>query len=238
MTIPATAILRAGDVGAATPALMSLSGRTLIDRALDRLAVAGVGRVFVEPQGGAAALERHLAARPPGPDLVLLPPGPADHPLAATVAGLLADGRLAAHERFFVVDGDVAWFDGPAPALLRLAHGFDSAALDGVLLLARATSVAAGSDRPGLALDSLGFVRRPAGREITPFVFAGVQILSTPPFRAPAHAAALDRLWDDAIARHRLGGQVHDSDWFQLGSHADLALAETGFDDRLAGVRP
>ena len=229
---PTTAILRAGDQGGATPALMSLSGRTLIDRALDRLAALGVARVFVEPHAAADALERHLAARP---DIVLLAPSSVDHPLAATVAGLLDTGRLAPHAAFFVIDGDVAWFDGPAPALRRLADGFDPDALDGLLLLARAAGSGAGNDRPGLALDPLGFVRRPDGREITPFVFAGIQLLSPRLFGA---RPTDDRLWDDAIAAHRFGGQVHDSDWFHIANPGDLAQAETSFDDRLSGVRP
>ena len=52
--------------------LLTLDGRTLLDRALDRLAEAGVGRVVVNAHWQADRLEAHLASRREGPEPVVL----------------------------------------------------------------------------------------------------------------------------------------------------------------------
>ena len=250
MTGPATAMLLAARPRPSAPALPSLSGRSLLDRALDRCADASVTTVLIGAGPDRALLEPHLRQRG-DPGLVLIE---AAH-VSQAVDRALADGHLRPADSFFLIDDDVVWFDGPEPALSRLgaAPGKSgrleagpgksgrleaglgkSGEFDAMLLLARATENGSSDNRAAFALDSLGIVRRPDEREIAPFVFAGIQLLSASLFDGPEPAASL---WDRLIADGRLGGLVHDGVWFHLPTEADIAQAEHVLDDRLSGVR-
>ncbi len=230
MTGPATAVLLPPRARPISRALPSLAGRTLLDRTLDRLADASVTTVLIGAGPDRALLERHLLQRG-DPGLILIDAANASQ----AVGRAIADGHLRPADTFFLIDDDVAWFDGPDPALSRLGAGpGESGEFDAMLLLARAAENGSSDSRAALAMDSLGIVRRPGEREIAPFVFAGIQLLSASLFDGPEPAASL---WDRLIAAGRLGGLVHDGVWFHLPTEADIAEAEHVLDDRLSGVR-
>ena len=126
-----------------------------------------------------------------------------------------------------MVNGDVVWLDGITPAFARLAAAWDDGTMDALLLLHPAVS-AHGYDGSGDYFASpLGQLRRRREREVAPFIFAGLQILSPKLFaRAPAGAFSLNRLYDRAEAEGRLWGIRHDGEWFHVGTPKSLALAE------------
>ena len=204
--------------GGMTPALLQghahldppprLGGRTLREHAIDRLAALSITQI--------------------------LDTQPDDDP-AASVRRAVATGDLAADQPFLLIDGDVAWFDGPTPALARLLSAFASDRFDAILLLARATDQPAVQERVGLVLDPLGIVRRPSELEVAPFVPAGVQILR--PNLFDPHDTGVAPVWDRAMAHGRLGGLVHDGVWFHLATAHDAATAEHELEDRLSGAR-
>ena len=71
-------------------------------------------------------------------------------------------------------------------------------------------------------------VRDIAEREIAPYLFGGVQILSPSLFaEAPEGPFSLNILYDRAIEAERLYGLVHDGAWFHLSTPRDLDRAET-----------
>jgi MurNAc alpha-1-phosphate uridylyltransferase len=203
--------------------LLTLHGRSLLDRALDALAVVGVGQAVVNAhwlgEQVAAAIDRRTAPR------CLLQ---AEERLLETGGGV----RLALPQLgpgpFAVVNGDSVWLDGPTPALARLAAAFDPDRMDGLLLLVRSAQVTAEVGRGDFLLDPLGAVRRPKERELAPYVFAGVQILTPAMFDDTPEDTpfSLNRIYDRAIARGRLYALVHDGVWFHLSTPADLAQAE------------
>lgn len=211
--------------------LLELAGRSLLDRALDRLAEAGVERVVVNAHWQADRVAAHLAARRGGPATVLLRE---DRLLdtGGALAAAIAGGHLAGEGPLLVVNGDSAWFDGPHAALVRLAAAFDPARHDAVLMLVRATAVQAEINRGDFMLDPLGTPRRPREREIAPYVFAGLQIVA----RAlcdgmPAAPVSMNPLWDRAMEAGRLAALVHDGVWFHLSTPRDLAEAELVLED-------
>jgi MurNAc alpha-1-phosphate uridylyltransferase len=127
-----------------------------------------------------------------------------------------------------VANGDSVWLDGPTPALDRLAASFDPAEMDALLLLVRSAQVEGEVGRGDFLLDPLGRARRPKERELAPYIFAGVQVLSPALFQgAPKGRFSLNRLYDRAIAAGRLYGLVHDGVWFHLSTPPDLAQAES-----------
>ena len=128
-------------------------------------------------------------------------------------------------------------YAGPAPALRRLIDGFDAVDADGLLMLARTAAVHAEVARGDFMLDPSGVLRRPEPAEVSPFLYAGLQIVSPSLFRDPPEGSAigLNLFWDRALAAGRLQGLVHDGDWFHLSTPADLAAAEQVLAARVSG---
>lgn len=208
--------------------LLPIAGRPLIDRALDRLADAGVDRVVVNAHWRAPLVAAHLAARASRPPQTILLEEAELLGTGGAVAAALAlpEGPLRPGP-FFVVNGDSLWLDGPTPALERLAAAFDPATDDAVLLVHRAFQVQAETGSGDFALDPWGVPRRPNEREIVPYVYAGVQLV-TPALFGDAHAGHFDMnpCWDRALAAGRLRCVVHDGLWFHISTPADLRAAE------------
>jgi len=202
--------------------LLPLDGRSLLDHALDRLAEAGVTEAVVNAHWFADKVAAAVAERS-HPRIHLQ----REETLLETGGGVtLALPRLGGAP-FAVVNGDAFWLCGPTPALTRLAAAFDEEGMDGLLLLVRTTQVEGAVGRGDFMLDPLGRLRRPREREIAPYLFGGVQILSPRLFRdAPQGAFSLNRLYDRAIEAGRLCGLVHDGVWFHLSTPADLDKAE------------
>src|SRR6516225_11233025 len=112
-------------------ALVEINGRSLLDHALDRLALAGVEHVVVNVHHKAAMIAEHLTSR--GQPQIEL----SEEAELLDTGGGVARALPLLGETFFVVNGDVFWLDSRDPALVRLAAAFDPAAMDGVLLLQR-----------------------------------------------------------------------------------------------------
>ncbi len=204
--------------------LLALHGRSLLDRALDALAVVGTEQVVVNAHWLAGQVAAALAAREGRPPRCLLQH---EETLLETGGGVARALPALGPAPFAVVNGDSVWLDGPTPALARLAAAFAPARMDGLLLLVRSAQVASDVGLGDFLLDPLGAVRRPKERELAPYVFAGVQILSPALFEdAPQGPFSLNLLYDRAIARGRLFALVHDGIWFHLSTPADLDHAE------------
>ncbi len=204
--------------------LLPLGGRSLIDHALDRLLAAGVEEVVVNTHWQAERLEAHLRARPAPSVTIRREPALLD--TGGAVAAALARGLLG--NAFFTVNGDSVWLDGPTPALDRLAAAFDPAEADAVLLVHRTFQVHSEVGTGDFAVDAWGTPRRPAAREIVPYVYAGVQLATPALFRDAGPAPfSLNALWDPVIAAGRLRCVVHDGLWFHLSRPQDLCEAET-----------
>lgn len=202
--------------------LLRLRGRTLLDHALDRLAEAGVTDAVVNAHWHAGQVEAACAART-RPRIAIQREATLLDTGGAVRRALPALGTAP----FYVVNGDAFWLDGPTPALDRLAGAFDPAAMDALLLVVR-TSHVPGEAGPGdFALDPLGRVRRRRGREVVPYLYAGIQLATPALFAgAPEGVFSTNLVWDRAIAAGRLFALVHDGRWFHLSTPPDLAAAE------------
>lgn len=202
--------------------LVLVAGRTLLDRALDRLAAAGVGTVVVNTHHLPEQVERHLAGRKA--PRILLSHEPV---LLETGGGVTQALPLLAPGPFYVINSDALWLDGTADTLRRLAATWRAETMD-ALLLVQPLDRAVGYDGPGdfhLAAD--GRLRRRGGDARAPYLFTGIQILSAALFEGcVAEPFSLNRIYDRALAAERLYGLVHDGAFFHVGTPAGLALTE------------
>ena len=199
--------------------LVEINGRSLIDRALDRLVLAGVEHVVVNIHYKATMIAAHLARR--GHPRIEL----SEEAELLDTGGGVARALPLLGEAFYVVNSDVFWLDGEEPALLRLAAAFDPGAMDGVLLLQPTTTAVGYDGRGDYFLDAEGNPRRRRDGEAAPYLFAGIQLLHQRLFdRTPGPVFSLVRLFDRAEAAGRLGAIVHDGEWYHVGTPEGLAM--------------
>jgi MurNAc alpha-1-phosphate uridylyltransferase len=204
--------------------LVAVGGRTMLDRALDALDAVGVGACIVNTHYLGEQIAAHLAARR-RPAISISP----ERDLLDTGGGVAKALPMLGGDAFYAVNADIIWEDGPgASALARLASAFDADALDALLLLAP-VSRAVGYDGAGdFHLGPDGVPVRRGKDDRADFVFTGVQILHPRLFAdCPKGAFSLNKLYDKALAAHRLRVLVHDGRWFHVGTPAGLDLAET-----------
>jgi MurNAc alpha-1-phosphate uridylyltransferase len=211
--------------------LIKVDDRTMLDHALDRLEEAGVERAVVNVHHLGHLIEQHLRFREK-PAIVIS----RETELLETGGGIRKALPYLGPEPFFAANGDVVWLDGYENALHRLAKAWDGDKMD-ALLLVHSTVEAYGYDGVGdFLMDTAGrLARRPEG-EVSPYVYAGVQILHPRLFDgAPEGAFSLNRLYDKALDAGRLFGVHHDGEWFHIGTPDGLAEAEAFMRDRYPG---
>jgi MurNAc alpha-1-phosphate uridylyltransferase len=198
--------------------LIEINGRTLLDHAIDRLALVGVERVVVNVHYKAAMVAAQLARH--------------DHPRIEIshetelldTGGGVARALPLLDDVFFVVNSDLLWLDGQDRTLQRLATAFDPERMDAILLLQR-TVTAVGYEGSGdYLIDASGYPHRRGEREIAPFLFAGLQLLHSRAFAGISDRVfSLVRIFDRAEEAGRLQAIVHDGEWYHIGTPQGLA---------------
>lgn len=205
--------------------LVSVAGRTLLDRALDHFQAAGVEQAVVNTHHLADQVIAHLADRQ-APEIIL---SPEDHLLETGGGVLNALGHLG-DGPFFVANSDALWGDGPTPALARMAQLWDDERMDALLLVHSTVRAVGYGGRGDFFLDVDGRLSRRQEGEVAPFLFTGVQILHPRLFeRLTVERFSLNRVYDIAIETERLYGIRHDGDWYHVGTPQGLAEVEDIF---------
>ena len=114
--------------------LVPLAGKPLLDHVLDRLTSAGVTTAVVNVHYLPEQLEAHLAARRGKPPETLV--SDERGVLLDTGGGTKKALPLLGRGPFFIHNADSVWTEGAAPALTRMLHKWNPAAMDCLLLLA------------------------------------------------------------------------------------------------------
>ena len=219
MVLAAGLGLRMRPLTLATPKpLLTVGGRSMLDRVLDHLDRVGVPQRVVNAHWLGGQIHSHLADRPGvsiSDEAVLLETGGG----IAKALPLLGGGT------FYSANADIVWSDGPVPALARLAEAWRDDAMDGLLLLAD-PATAFGYDGSGdFRLGEDGRLAR--HRHGDALVFTGVQILHSRLFTEhPEGPFSLNLLYDRALAAGRLFGLAHDGRWYHIGTPEALAAAD------------
>jgi MurNAc alpha-1-phosphate uridylyltransferase len=203
--------------------LVKIGGRTMLDRALDRLAEAGIETAVVNVHHLPELIEKHLEGRTT-PRVVI---SDERGELLETGGGIAKALPLLGNAPFLVLNSDSLWIEGPQSNLVRMIRSWKPREMD-ILLLLAASATSFGYDGFGdFAMDANGRLRRRREREVTPFVYAGVAIIKPELFAgAPAGAFSLNRLFDRAIEAGRLFGLRLDGQWLHVGTPASIKAAE------------
>lgn len=204
--------------------LIEVAGRSLIDRAIDRLREAGVEKVVVNTSYLAEKLEAHL--------------GKIHHPhivFSREASPLETGGGIAralhhfASAPFFAVNGDVIWVNGSGQSALHRLSSHWQEGLDALLLLHPVAKAIGYEGRGDFSIEDDGSLVRSLPDKTAPYVYAGVQILHPQLFEGcPSGAFSLNLLYDKAMQRRpqRIKAIVHDGAWLHVGDPHGVTLAE------------
>ncbi|QTD56114.1 nucleotidyltransferase family protein [Parasphingorhabdus cellanae] len=204
--------------------LVKVAGKAMIDHTLDKLWEAGVMKVVVNAHYLPDALEAHLKAVNYPFDIRI---SDERAQLMETGGGMVQAAPLIDEDRFFAINSDNLWTDGPTNSLQRLEERWDDAEMDALLLLVPQTSAHNYKGAGDFKLDDYGRVSRRLPDRQAPFIYTGIQLLSKRLLRdAPDGPFSTNILWSRAIEEGRLYGLVHEGDWFEVGSPEAIAPTE------------
>ena len=201
--------------------LVSVAGRTLIDRALDEFENAGVELAIVNVHHLADQIESHLATRA-RPRIVISD----ERTLLLDQGGGIKKALpLIGDDPFFVCNTDAFWIDAARSNVRALAEAFDPDLMDAALLLAP-TSGSVGVDWGGdFDLDAKGRIIRYDGQK--PYVYTGVGLMKPQLFAGVEDDVfKLAPFFFEAARKGRLYGVVSSGLWLHVGTVAAIVDAE------------
>ena len=205
--------------------LIPVSGRALIDHALDSAQGAGATRIVVNTHYRADQMAAHLAGR-----------GVAiSHetgPILETGGGLRAALPLLGPGAVAILNSDGIW-TGQNP-LDRLAQAWDSTRMEALLLLLPVRGVQGRTPPGDFRIDAEGRLSRGAGGE--DHVYIGASIIDPARLAAVTETAfSLNLVWDRMIAAGTAYGVVHRGGWCDVGHPEGIAAAERLLDAEAHG---
>lgn len=205
--------------------LVEVAGKALIDHCLDRLRAAGVKRAVVNVHYLADALEAHLKKRVSGIDIAI---SDERAELLDTGGGLVHALPLIDSDPFLVVNADNLWIDGAVDSLRLLASSWDDANMDALLLLVPLARANCHGGQGDFHMSPSGELRRKKAGTVAPFVYTGVQMVSTRLCVGdmPSGPFSTNLLWDRAMAQGRCFGMVHQGLWFDVGTPINVKKTE------------
>lgn len=229
--MPHTAMVLAAGLGtrmrpltdATAKPLLEVAGRSMIDRLLDNLALAGVQRAVVNVHWCADLVEAHLQDHH---DLQIVISD--ERPEVLETGGGLAKARhLLGDEPIFVVNTDAFWEPtGPKP-LKELAASFDLELMDELLLLADTRRCLGFPGAGDFFVDDDGRLSRRGDAASAPWAYAGVRILKPQLYdNAPIEPFSANRIWNHVLPAGRMFGHPLDRFWLHVGDPDALKDAE------------
>lgn len=214
--------------------LIKIANCTLLDHTLDHLVAAGVECAVVNIHYLADQIKQHLTSRN---DLEIIISSEESN-LLETGGGVKKALEIFSNEPFYISNADVFWLDGPTKALGRVIEQWDDSKMDALLMLHSTVEAYGYSGNGDFEVDANGKLSRRLEREITPYLFTGLQIIHPRIFKGtPEGKFSLNVIYDRAIEVGRLYGVVHDGEWFHIGTPDGLAEAESYMGQRFSGKR-
>ncbi len=231
-TTPRTAMLLAAGLGTRMrpltdtlpKALVTFDGRPLIAHQLDRLAEAGVRKVVMNGHHFLNKLKEFIESYDGPLELVLSEE--ADAPLDSG-GGIRKARKLLGDAPIYVLNCDAYWRDGREGLLAALARRFDGRRMDVLWSVVTSVGALGHQGRGDVFMDGAGRLHFPDERQITPFVYGGVQILKPGLVdEIGKERFSLLEVWRRVAERGRLFGLLHDGFWAHLGTPQALRAAE------------
>lgn len=216
--------------------MLPLNGKPLIGHVMDRLVHTGVERAVVNLHYLGDQIRAYLADEKRLE--IIFTEEPELLETGGGVKNALPYLTESGTQPVYVLNSDAFWLDGYEDTLVRLAREWKDDAMDALLLLHQTPESHGYTGSGDFMADPLGRLQRRPESEISPWLFAGVQILHPRLLDgSPDGAWSLNLLFDKAIAEDRLYGVIHDGEWFHIGTPDGLTEAEAFLNEPYAGER-
>ena len=195
--------------------LITVTGRTMLDRALDHLVKAGVKRAIVNTHYLPEQIENHLKTRSDIKIEIIHEPV-----LLETGGGLKNALSKLGTDPIYVINSDIVWTDAATPALENLSANWRDE-MDVLLLLVQREKAIGYDGQGDFGLKENLLTRPDVPR---PFVFSGIQMLN--PNIVADNAEKIFSLHHYYFNNPKAHGVVHDGKWLHIGTPEGLVEAE------------
>jgi MurNAc alpha-1-phosphate uridylyltransferase len=231
-TLPETAMVLAAGLGkrmrpltvTRPKPLIEVAGRSLLDRALDGVAAAGIDHVVVNAHYFADQIEAAVMSRQHSGQIDVSDERAL---LLETGGGITKALPLIRGDSFFTINADNMWIDGPVDTLRLIAARWNPAEMDALLLLVPLARAHGYEGRGDFHMDGMGRLTPRGGLKVAPFVYSGLQIISRHLFDGePIEPFTMWRAWHKALANGRMFGLSHPGLWFHVGTPASIGETE------------
>jgi N-acetyl-alpha-D-muramate 1-phosphate uridylyltransferase len=204
--------------------LVKVGGRSLLDRGLDQLVLAGVTKAVINVSHLGDQIIDHCATFKT-PKMIISDERTGLLDSAGGIVKALPD---LGPQPFYILNADTFWIDEKGDALLALSALFDETKMDIALLLVGPENAIGHSGSGDFTVGKDGRLARATGeaRALAP-IYAGAGILHPRIFAgANSNPHSLNLYFDRAISEGRLYGAVMTCPWITVGTPEGLAEAE------------
>jgi MurNAc alpha-1-phosphate uridylyltransferase len=202
--------------------LVTVAGRTLLDRGLDSLAAVDVEKAVVNVHYLPEQIVAHVAGRK-APQIVI---SDETDRLLDSAGGIVKALPELGDGPFYLLNADTFWVDRGEPNLARLALAWDGARMDILIMLADLASATGHTGTTDFLIAADGRLARAKG-DPTGLIYAGAAIIHPRIFAdAPEGPHSLNIYFDRAIAAGRLHGMVMQGRWITVGTPDAIGPAE------------
>lgn len=204
--------------------LIEVSGKPLIDWAINLAADAGLQSLVINTSYKAEMVEEHIAYHVKPAIIISREKTPLE-----TGGGIANALDLLGENPFFSMNSDTICLPAEINPLTRLYEAWDETKMDALLLM-HPREQAVGYDAAGdFFINEDGSLKRRGDAANAPYVFTGIQLLHPRLFQdAPTESNggvfSMNMLYDRDLSR--IHGIVHDGDWLHVGDVSGLAKAE------------
>ena len=204
--------------------LVNVAGRSLLDRGLDQLVLAGVTKAVINVSHLAEQIIAHCATIKM-PEMII---SDERSGLLDSAGGIVKALPDLGESPFYILNADTFWIDENGKALADLAALFKEAKMDIALLLVSPENAIGHSGSGDFVITADNRLSRATGeaRSTAP-IYAGAGIVHPRIFAgAKPKAHSLNFYFDRAISEGRLFGSLTACPWITVGTPEGLAEAE------------
>lgn len=196
--------------------LVKISGRTMLDRALDALEKTGVKTVVVNVHHLADQIVAHLEGETNRRFDIII--SDESEKLLDSAGGIIKALPHLGQKPFFVLNADTFWTEDQRSNLMKLAQNFNPETMD-ILMLTVARDQAAAPERGDFLMKSDGRLTRAAPDIPQAVIYGGALVIRPDVFKdAMATPQSLNLYFDRAIEKNRLYGLPLVGRWYTVGT--------------------
>lgn len=211
--------------------LIEVAGKTLLDRGLDLLVEAGVGKAIINVHHLPEQIIAHVQNR----DRPAIEISDERGQLLDSAGGIIKALPMLGNGPFLILNADTFWIDNGQPNLERLRLAWNGGTMDILLMLARLDQATGHSGGGDFVMDRSGRLRRAKG-EPDALIYAGAAIVKPAIFAgAQPEPRSLNFYFDKAIEAGRLFGLPMGGHWITVGTPDMIAPAENTILQTLEG---